>query len=134
MQNTLKHQREGYDITVTSCQRCIDTDLQCKREKYERKSRENSECIPGFFALISASTTRGATQCQRSIMTRGSQPVSSAARCSVTKHKQSVLSDVFIIIPSTSSKLEGPISFLVHAKYSLQRLVCTRTTTPETLP
>lgn len=46
MQNTLKHQREGYDITVTSCQRCIDTDLQCKREKYEGKKPRKQRMYP----------------------------------------------------------------------------------------
>lgn len=71
--------------------------MACRRGK----SREEPECIPSFPALICASTTRGSTQCQRHIVTRGGQPIRSAVRC---ENKQPVSSDVSL------SQLNGPNS------------------------
>ena len=73
--------------------------LQCK--KVEGKAEKTRICNPGFSALICASTTRGAAQCQRSIMTRGSQPV-----CSITNTNNRF--QVTFYYP----KLDGPNYFL----------------------
>lgn len=86
-ENTHKERQEQSVLPSQRCQRCVDTDCSAEKVECRRgRCRENTEYVPGFSALIGASTTRGATQCQRSIMTRGSQPVCSAAaaRCSVT--------------------------------------------------
>lgn len=125
--------KKTFDKTVKKlpsqrCQRWFLHWLQCRKVECRRgKSRENTECFPGFFALISASTTRGATQCQRNIMTRGSQPVCSAARCPVTNtHNR---------FQVTSHNQEGPNSSSYNdvwaCKYPLQRLVYTRNHTSE---
>lgn len=75
--------KEDYNRTVQNCPvrdvNGASTLIAVQKSGVSAREKPRKHRMHPRLALISASTTRGATQCQRSIMTGGSQPV-----CSVT--------------------------------------------------